>query len=192
MSISGHKTISSYNITSTADKLESLRRRRRLPFKTGRFSSENWLAALDDFRTWLLREAPYTVRVSPLFRQTWAARIQELQAPIRLDRIAIAGVLAVIFVAGIILFAGLDFSKISVADWTILGAILASVWFYWWLTRIEKTPKGRVAFGIAVELEDSKEAQQLRSDFVITLRNLIAGCRLKGLYQNFEQQSWQP
>jgi len=33
-----------------------------------------WLAALDDFRNWLIREAAQIAPVSPLFRRTGVAR----------------------------------------------------------------------------------------------------------------------
>lgn len=84
---------------------------------------------------------------------------------------AIAGVLLI----GILLFAGITLANVSPAEWVILGSVVLAVVVAWFLTRVERVPSDRVGFGVAINYENSEDAKQLRSDFVLTLRDLLHG-----------------
>lgn len=89
------------------------------------------------------------------------------------SRTGLVSVLAGLLAGGIFVFAGIDITNVSVAEWAILFAISLIVWLLWLRTSIERAPRDRVGFGVAIEFEDSDQAKQLRADFVDTLKTLL-------------------
>ncbi len=89
------------------------------------------------------------------------------------SRTGLVSVLAGLLAAGIFVFAGIDITNVSVAEWAILFAISLIVWLLWLRTSIERAPRDRVGFGVAIEFEDSDQAKKLRADFVDTLKTLL-------------------
>jgi hypothetical protein len=89
------------------------------------------------------------------------------------SRTGLAVVLGGTTLLGIAILAGIDISNVSRAEWGILGLVLIGIGAAWFKTRIERNPRGRVGFGVAIYFESSEQARTLGSDFVITLKNLL-------------------
>lgn len=99
------------------------------------------------------------------------------------SRTGLAAVLAGIIVLGVFVFAGIDIKNVSLPEWSILAALVLIVCLVWFRTRIERAPRDRVGFGVAIEYEDADLGQKLRSDFVVTLRNLLDGSHHRHKFQ---------
>lgn len=98
------------------------------------------------------------------------------------SRTGLVLVLAGILVVGVSTFAGIDLAQVSLIEWLLLVFILLVVSGIWFITRVERVPAKFVGFGVAIEYEHSDQAKQLKSDFVVTLRDLLGrstGHRLK-------------
>ena len=89
----------------------------------------------------------------------------------------IAALSALLFVL-LTTFAGVDITKVQAVEWAIMLLSCLLLSFLWWRNRLPVVPKGKVGFGVAITFERSDHAQQLRSDFVLTLRDLIARSQL--------------
>jgi hypothetical protein len=76
-------------------------------------------------------------------------------------------------------FTGLDLAQVSATEWIIIGIAVAAVWVVWRTTRIPLAARGTVGFGVALELEESETAKQLRADFIQTLRALLNQSKFK-------------
>ena len=70
-------------------------------------------------------------------------------------------------------FAGIDISEVRATEWMIIVSACGGMALLWWWTRLPRVPKGKMGFGVAIAFEHSDHAQQLRSDFILTLRDLI-------------------
>ena len=86
----------------------------------------------------------------------------------------------------LITFAGVDLRQISLSEWIITVTILVCITFVWLKTRLPRVPKGRVGFGVAIQFEESEHERQLRSDFLVTLRELLMASQLKHQFSFIE------
>jgi hypothetical protein len=102
------------------------------------------------------------------------------------SRTGLAIVIGAIIVAGVAVFAGIDISNVSLLEWTIIGAIGLGASLLWLKTSIERVPRSRFGFGVAIECEHSAHAEQLRADFVRTLRGLLSRSRHQRLFHFIE------
>lgn len=86
----------------------------------------------------------------------------------------------------IVIFAGIDLEQVSRSEWIITSLVLVSIYIFWSKTTLPRVPKGRVGFGIAIQFEDSEHERKLRSDFLLTLRELLASSRLSHQFSFIE------
>ena len=96
--------------------------------------------------------------------------------------VALASVAAVFIGA----FAGIDITEVLFVEWLIVFAACAVMGIVWWVTRLPRVMPGRIGFGLAIQYEDSQHAKQLRSDFVLTLGDLITSTGDGNLFQFIE------
>jgi hypothetical protein len=73
----------------------------------------------------------------------------------------------------LVVFAGVDLAAVSRLEWSLVALALGLVATGWWRTHIPRVPTGRVGFAVALDMEESPDARQLREDFVHTLRTLL-------------------
>ena len=64
-------------------------------------------------------------------------------------------------------------SEVNFIEWILVIVACAVMWIVWRVTRLPRVMPGRIGFGIAIQYEDSQHAEQLRSDFVLALGDLI-------------------
>jgi tetratricopeptide (TPR) repeat protein len=102
------------------------------------------------------------------------------------SRTGLAIVIGAIVVAGVAVFAGIDITNVSLLEWTIIGAIGLAASLLWLKSSIERVPRSHVGFGVAIEFEHSAHAEQLRADFVRTLRDLLSRSRHQRLFHFIE------
>lgn len=102
------------------------------------------------------------------------------------SRTGLAIVAAGIIVSGVAIFAGINIANITTVEWVLIGSAVLIVCGLWWKTSIERVSKNRVGFGVAVEFENTDQAKELRSDFIITLRNLLNGSHHRHRFQFIE------
>lgn len=74
-------------------------------------------------------------------------------------------------------FAGIDITKVQAIEWAFIAIACLFLSGLWWGTRLPAAPKGKIGFGVAITLERS-HTEQLRSDFVFALRDLITRSQL--------------
>lgn len=89
------------------------------------------------------------------------------------SRTGLAVSLAFVAVGLTITFADINLSTVSLVEWLLIVAALLVLAVLWFMTRLPRVSKGKVGFGIAIEFEDSEPAKQVRSDFVVALRELV-------------------
>ena len=87
----------------------------------------------------------------------------------------LAIMLAGIVVVGVATFAGIDITAVSSVEWALIAIAILFTSLAWFTTRIPRVSRGRVGFGVAIDVEHSDHATQLRADFVVTLQQLLNG-----------------
>jgi tetratricopeptide (TPR) repeat protein len=79
----------------------------------------------------------------------------------------------------LIAFAGVDLAEISLGEWGFVAFAIIVLSIYWVRTRIPRVPRGKVGFAIALDLEDPTSVTTLHSDFIVSLKELLASSNLK-------------
>ena len=75
------------------------------------------------------------------------------------------------------LFSRIQLEEISPAEIALGVVVLLAVTVAWFFTRLPRTPRNKIGLGVAIRFEDPEHAKRLRSDFIETLRELLAGSR---------------
>src|SRR5688572_16762016 len=116
----------------------------------------------------------YTDWILILIRERWSTRT--------------GLVIALVLVGGSLaaFFAQVDLAAVSVREWLFITAVLGCIAFGWWRTRLPRTRKGKVGFGIAIQFEDADSAKQLKNDLVGTMGQLLSGSRFRRDFQFIE------
>jgi len=86
----------------------------------------------------------------------------------------------------IVTFAGLDIARITIFEWSIIAIILIALALFWYRTRLPHVPSKKVGFGVAIAFEDSEHAKRIRSDLILTLRELVTGSQFRHEFEFVE------
>ena len=86
----------------------------------------------------------------------------------------------------LVTFAGIDITKVQPIEWLVIALSCLALSILWWRTRRPRAPKNKIGFGVAITFERSDHAQQLRSDFILALRDLLVESQLSQSFHFIE------
>lgn len=91
------------------------------------------------------------------------------------SRYSIIILIVILFFLFINLFTGIEYSKIRLFDWSVLGLIIISTFLIWlYTTKVPKTHKNKIGFIVAIFTENKEQYKKLKSDFIETLQENIS------------------
>jgi len=78
------------------------------------------------------------------------------------------------------LFSGIDIRNISTPEFTITVLVLGFLSVAWFVTtRLPKSPKKKIGFGVALVTETKEQHDKIYNDFILTLRELLYRSRFR-------------
>lgn len=107
-------------------------------------------------------------------RDVWTAARDRWQS-----KTGLVGVIGVVCASLVLTFAGIDLANVSRFEWAIVAAFALGIALAWRQTAYPRNPRRKVGFGVAIEYEDDADAARLRSDFVLTLRDMLGASPLR-------------